>query len=348
MKLGCKNLGENHQANWHDFYWGRGKVSSCSSLVILWSFTKRCKLSIFKKPPSFSRCWFELNQPIWKIRLVKIFESFSGGEAQTWRSISQWLLFLVPLKGGRDYIIPQLAGMSYHLYTTYSPCLPPFRGTISTTIEIWASFGLAIGHHYRNRFAGLTHRSQRGFLAHPDIVWLVGAQQTAVHDTSGVEVLTCGLKRNSILRIFANLTETTCPQFLSSSIHAFKSGYQQKSRGQVHQFKKPSTNLTHLWLSGKKTSIIQLHAGNKLLVVSSPNCSAAFKTSPCNQYTPKPTESSVNMCLTLFPTYRISGQIAYFLNLNYIRGFGGHFLYSTTIWGDQPAVWSLYLVQKYI
>ena len=30
---------------------------------------------------------------------------------------------LLPVKGGRDYIIPQLAGKIHHLYTTYSPCL---------------------------------------------------------------------------------------------------------------------------------------------------------------------------------------------------------------------------------
>ena len=42
-----------------------------------------------------------------------------------------------PKRWDRWHIIPQLAGMSYHLYTTYSPCLlggymlpiPPFRGT---------------------------------------------------------------------------------------------------------------------------------------------------------------------------------------------------------------------------
>ena len=50
---------------------------------------------------------------------------------------------MVPLKGGIGGIVHPPIGSIYHLYTTYSPCLlggqkcylPPFRGTISTTIE---------------------------------------------------------------------------------------------------------------------------------------------------------------------------------------------------------------------
>ena len=51
---------------------------------------------------------------------------------------------MVPLKGGIGGISPNWQE-KYHLYTTYSPCrtwgmknatyLPPFRGTISTTID---------------------------------------------------------------------------------------------------------------------------------------------------------------------------------------------------------------------
>ena len=56
----------------------------------------------------------------------------------------QWL-FLVPVKGGRWHSPSPNWQEKCHLYTTYGPCLlrgymlpiPPFTGTISTTIDIW-------------------------------------------------------------------------------------------------------------------------------------------------------------------------------------------------------------------
>ena len=50
---------------------------------------------------------------------------------------TQWL-FLVPLKGGRWHIIPQLAAYTTYILPSGGPHMlpiPPFRGSISTTIE---------------------------------------------------------------------------------------------------------------------------------------------------------------------------------------------------------------------
>ena len=166
-----------------------------------------------------------------------------------------------------------------------TPCLfdPPTNGEFDDPCY----FSKVLGDTKNNKvslvvsFAGLTRRSQRGFLTHPEES--CGEWRGTTNSCSwmfmihpGWEVLTCGLQHKicSILRFVANLRETWCPKFLSSSIHAV-----------IQDILYQSHPLQAEW---QKTSIIQLHAGNNLWVVSIPNCSAKhslFKESPCNQHT---------------------------------------------------------------
>ena len=67
--------------------------------------------------------------------------------SKTW--ISQWL-FLVPLKGGRDYIIPQLA-----VYTTYIPLIYCLLGGLYATYHLLGEPEATIEYLHPTRNTGI-------------------------------------------------------------------------------------------------------------------------------------------------------------------------------------------------